>query len=218
MSSPRHLTGHRRFHRSIAIAAGLAAVASGTVALAPPASALTLIPTCAPVATSKVFTPWGDLSNYFLIPGGGFEAGTTAWTLKGDAKVVSGNETYAVHSKTDTRSLALSTGAQATSPTACVAMGENTIRSFVKNPGVAGSVLHVDAYVQNPLTGLVLAFGYDIQGKAGSTQWSPGSPQLIPNLLGGIAGTQNLKLVFTAKGKAATWNIDDVFVDPFKSR
>ena len=97
-------------------------------------------------------------------------------------------------------------------------MGENTIRLFVKNSGVADSVLHVQASVQNPLTGLVLSTGFDIKGVKGTTTWAPTSQLLIPNLLGGILGTQNLTLVFTTKGTPATWNIDDVYVDPFKSR
>ena len=78
-------------------------------------------------------------------------------------------------------------------------------------------MLHVQALVQNPLTGLVLSTATDIQGTS-STAWAPSSPILIPNLLGGLLGTQNLTLVFTNIGKPATWNIDDVFVDPFKSR
>jgi hypothetical protein len=110
------------------------------------------------------------------------------------------------------------TASTVVSPTVCVAMGENTIRMFVKNSGVASSDLHIQAFVQNPLTGLVLSTGFDINGTAGKTGWSPTSRLPIPNLLGGVLGTQNLTLVFTTTGRPATWNIDDVFVDPFKSR
>jgi hypothetical protein len=39
---------------------------------------------------------------------------------------------------------------------------------------------------------------------------------IAPSLLGGTLA-QNLTLVFTTQGTPATWNIDDVFVDPFKS-
>jgi hypothetical protein len=39
---------------------------------------------------------------------------------------------------------------------------------------------------------------------------------ILPNLLSGILA-QNLTLVFTTQGTPATWNIDDVFIDPFKS-
>ena len=38
----------------------------------------------------------------------------------------------------------------------CVTMGEEDIRMFVHNPGVKGSILHVEAFVNNPLTGLTL--------------------------------------------------------------
>jgi hypothetical protein len=151
------------------------------------------------------------------MPGGGFESGAPGWTLAG-SNVVSGNESSFLNAKTDSHSLAIPTGALAVSPTVCVSMGDNTIRLFVKNSGVTGSVLHVQAFVQNPLTGLVLSTGFDIAGTAGSTGWSPSRALLIPNLLGGVLGTQNLTLAFTNTGKPATWNIDDVFVDPFKSR
>ena len=109
--------------------------------------------------------------------------------------------------------------ARAASPTVCVGMGENTIRLFVKNPGVASSILHVQAYVQNPLTGLVLSTALRHQGNARCERLEGRPvPLLIPNLLGGVLGTQNLTLVFTTSGAPATWNIDDVYVDPFKQR
>ena len=209
----------RRFTRAVALAASISA--AGLVYLpvaATAASATTLLPSCAPRATSTPFAPWGDSSSYFLMPGGSFESGAPGWALAGDTSVVTGNETSFVNAKSDTHSLAMATGAESVSPTACVAMGENTIRLFVKNSGVVGSVLHVQAYVQNPLTGLVLSTGFDIKGTAGNTSWSPTARLLIPNLLGGVLGTQNLTLVFTTRGAPATWNIDDVFVDPFKSR
>jgi hypothetical protein len=151
------------------------------------------------------------------MPGGAFEAGAPGWTTAG-TNVVSGNESSFVNAKGDAHSLAMPTPSLAISPTECVAMGENTIRMFVKNPGVAGSVLHIQAIVRNPLTGLILATAFDIQGKAGAAGWAPTSPLLIPNLLGGVLGTQELTLVFSTTGKAATWNIDDVYVDPFKMR
>jgi hypothetical protein len=176
-----------------------------------------LLPSCAARPTSTAFAAFGDTRSYFLMPGGGFESGAPGWTLAGSS-VVSGNESSFINAQTDSHSLAIPAASLAVSPTVCVSMGENTIRLFVKNSGVSGSVLHLQAFVQNPLTGLVLSTGVDIQGRAGSTAWAPSSPISIPNLLGGVLGTQNLTLVFTNTGKPATWNIDDVFVDPFKSR
>jgi hypothetical protein len=214
----------RRFSRTVALVVSASALVCASFgSLASPASAgllstvAGLLPSCAARPTSTAFAMFGDTRSYFLMPGGEFESGAPGWTVVGSS-VVAGNESWFVNAKTDTHSLAIPTAASAISPTVCVAMGENTIRLFVKNSGVAGSVLHVQAFVQNPLTGLVLSTGADISGSAGATGWSPSSPILIPNLLGGVLGTQNLTLVFTNTGKPATWNIDDVFVDPFKSR
>jgi hypothetical protein len=181
------------------------------------ASALSSLPSCAARPTSTPFTTWGDASSYFLMPDGGFESGGEGWTLTDGAAVTHGNETFFANATTDKHSLAMSNGAQAVSPTVCVAMGESTIRLFVKNPGVASSILHVQAYVQNPLTGLVLSTGYEINGTDDATDWTPTSPILIPNLLGGVLGTQRLTLVFTTSGAPASWAIDDIYVDPFRS-
>lgn len=215
----------RRIIRAVALVASTSALACASVGLlASPGSAGVLstvagvLPSCAARPTTTPFARWGDTSSYFLMPGGGFEAGAPGWTLTGGPRVVAGNETSFVNAMTDTHSLAMPTGSTVVSPTVCVAMGENTIRMFVKNSGVASSNLHIQAFVENPLTGLVLSTGFDIKGTAGDTSWSPTGRLLIPNLLGGVLGTQNLTLVFTTTGKPATWNVDDVFVDPFKSR
>jgi len=40
---------------------------------------------------------------------------------------------------------------------------------------------------------------------------------LVPNLLGGIL-PENLTIRITAVGAPASWSVDDVYVDPFKSR
>src|SRR5260221_2466743 len=211
----------RRMSRAVAVLASISALgfaAFGATAPAASASLLgTVLPSCSPVPTATPFAAWGDTNSYFLMPGGGFEPGTKAWGLAG-ASSVNGNETSFVNGTTNSHSLAMPTGSVAVSPTQCVAMGENTIRLFVKNSGVASSVLHIDAYVQSPLTGLVLSTGFDINGTAGATSWAPTNQLLIPNLLGGVLTTQNLTLVFSARGAATTWDIDDGFVDPFKRR
>jgi hypothetical protein len=191
-------------------------VMSAAIGLAPPAGAL--LDSCGARQTSTPFAPWADFRAYFLMPGGGFERGAAAWSLSGGSVVVMGNESYFANAKTDKSSLRIPGGAQVVSPTICVTLGETGIRLFVKNSGVSGSVLHVQAYVGDPLTGLTLSTGFDVNGVPGSTDWSPSPPLLVPNLLGGLLGTEKLTLVFSTKGAPATWGIDDVFVDPFKSR
>src|ERR1044071_4962019 len=150
----------RRLTRCIAVASTLTAVASATIGLtAGSASAgllstvANVLPNCGERNAGTPFAKWGDNHAYFLMPGGAFETGSPEWKFPGST-IVSGNETFYANAKTDAKSLAIPTGATVTSPTVCVAMGENSARFFVKNPGVAGAILHVQAYVQNPLTGL----------------------------------------------------------------
>jgi hypothetical protein len=211
-----------RLARALAFGASLMAVGCATIGFTPVASASVLstvagiLPNCGVSNAVSPFVSWGDTRSYFLMPNGGFESGTTGWTA-GAAKVVAGNESFYANSKTDSHSLSVPAGATVTSPTVCVAMGENTVRLFVKNPGVTGSTLHIQAYVQNPLTGLVLSTGFDLNSTAGATTWAPSVALWIPNLLGGVLGTQNVKLVLTTKG-SGTWGVDDVFIDPFRTR
>jgi hypothetical protein len=211
----------RRAARAVALLASISALGFAGLGITAPAASASLLgsllPSCSATNTSTPFAAWGDTKSYFLMPDGGFEAGAPAWIKTGTA-IVSGNETSFVNGRTDTHSLAMPTLSLAVSPTVCVSMGDNTVRLFVKNSGVANSVLHIEAYVQNPLTGLVLSTGFDIKGTSGSTGWAPTNQLWIPNLLGGVLGTQRLTLAFSARGAAATWNIDDVFVDPFKLR
>ncbi len=192
------------------------------------ASAATTQTSVAPCTTRTDTTPfarWGDDANYFPVPNGDFANGSTDWDLSGGASVVNGGEPYGVVPG-DSHSLMIPSGSQAVSETMCVAMGEEDIRMFVDNPGVKGSTLHVEAFVNNPLTGLTLETALNVNSDTVSTGWGPTPIELIPNLLsavdvapsllGGILA-QNLTLVFTTQGTPATWNIDDVFVDPFKS-
>jgi len=217
MKRPAHLSRCRRVRRAIvgAVATGCLAVvlAPGIASAGVLSTVAGILPNCGPTNASTPFAAWGDTNSYFLMPNGGLESGTAGWTVT-NGSVVTGNESFHLNAATDTHSLSLAAGGSAVSPTACVAMGENTVRLLVKSSGVAGSKLHVQAYVQNALTGLVLSTGFDITG---TTSWAPTPRLLIPNLLGGIAGTQNVHLVFTTIGRA-TWNIDDVFIDPLRHR
>jgi hypothetical protein len=171
---------------------------------------------CGGRVEAKVFSPWKDTYNYFRMPNGGFEGGSASWLLGGGASVVPGNESFKVGGKTDAYSLMMPYGSRAESSTICVSKGEDTIRLFVNNGRVAGSILHVEAIVRNPSTGATAQTAFDVNGDAVPRGWSPTMRLKIPDLLG-TEGTQDLTLIFTTRGTSATWYIDDVYVDPFKS-
>jgi hypothetical protein len=200
---------------AIALAGALCALAfaaqpshAGVLVESAPAS-------CADAPTARPFLPWLDLASYTKAPDGGFEAGAKGWDLDGGAATVTGNEPYNVSQDNGRTSLRIPAGGAATSPVFCVGLEHPTARFFAKRTG--GSLLsslRVDvqfedaAGVEHSLpTGVVLSGG----------TWAPSLPVLIvANLLPLLPGDHTpVTLRFVPQG-AGSWQIDDVYVDPFK--
>ena len=137
---------------------------------------------CDPTA-SQPFAP-ADTSNYTLMPGGSFEPGAPAWSLYSGAKIVAGNETSYLHSRSDSHSLYLPAGGSAVSPTTCFALGDWHTRFMVKNVGSGSGAVDVQIVVPSLLGGLLAVLdGGTLQ--AGGT-WAP-SPR-VQLLLSGVEG------------------------------
>jgi hypothetical protein len=165
---------------------------------------------------SKVFAPWGDNAYYTLVPGGSFEAGTPAWALSGGARVVAGNETFYVRSSTDSRSLYLPSGGSALSQTVCFGLGDWHSRFFVRNVGSSRGSLKVDIVVKS-LLGSVVALLDGGSVSAGGT-WAPSSRvRLTLTNLCSLLGVRAVAFRFRAVGSGAAFQVDDVYLDPFKN-
>ena len=164
---------------------------------------------------SKVFEPWGDQSNYLLVPGGAFEAGMPSWSLSGGAKVVPGNEPFYVRGAGDSRSLYVPSGASAHSPTVCFGFGDWHARFFVRNVGSARGSLKVDVAVKS-LLGLVSIL--DGGSITATGEWSP-SPRIGLTLTNvtSLLGVQAISFRFRTVGSGAAFQVDDVYLDPWKS-
>jgi hypothetical protein len=198
---------------------GLAAALSALVAAsfnASPSSA-GLLPGCDDQQLEQPFLRWLDPMQYALAPNGGFESGSTSWTLTGGASVVTGNESFYVHGGADGKSLALPAGASATTSEICVGLLDPTVRLFVRNTGSPLSTLKVEVLVRDAtgkthssLVGLLL----------GGRTWQPTLPLLYVQNLRSLPlltdGATNVSFRFTAEGLLGAWRIDDVYVDPFK--
>src|SRR4051812_35498953 len=124
--------------RTSLIAASVAAAALAVGA--PSASAGLLVksaPDCSAKPTSAAFSKVdGDRTQYWLAPGGDFEAGSTPWSLGGRASIVSGNEPWKLAGSDDSRSLKLPPGASATSPVVCVGIEHPAVRLVAKSTGL----------------------------------------------------------------------------------
>jgi hypothetical protein len=196
----------------------IAAVAVAAIA-APAANAGILVASangCPTQTLSQPFAKWGDSNNYFLAPGGSFESGGPAWTLSGGARVVSGNEPYKVTASGDANSLYIPQGGSATSPTVCVGLSEPSIRWFAKQQasllGITGAMT-VQVQFETSLGVVVTA---PIVG-AGllNTSWNPSLPGVVEASLLPLLPGQKTPVRFQFTAVTGSWNLDDVYVDPY---
>lgn len=210
---------HRKIGRT-AVAAIIATIASAAFASTASAGLLTQSATsCDDGPITQPFKPLGDAHSYKLLPGGSFEAGTAAWQLSGGAKIVSGNESYKVGGAAHSQSLSLPSGGAAVSPFTCVGLGEPTLRLFAKrNSALLGlvSTLNVQIQVQTSL-GLSVWLPV-LPGDLGGSSWHPTAQMpLIANILP-LSASDKTPVRFRFSPLLGSWQIDDVYVDPFRMR
>jgi hypothetical protein len=174
---------------------------------------------CGPRDVSQPFLPWLDPAHYFLLPGGDFES-ASSWSFTGGARVVAGNQPYRPAVSGHTRSLLLTAGASATSAPECVDGDEPTLRFFARNTGSILSALVVEARVRTTLQGVTTQTTVPLGVVLGTTRsWQPSLPVLFglsANQL--LGGTTTVDFRFVPVGIGGSWQIDDVYVDPFKDR
>ena len=190
-------------------ASALLAASASSAAAAP----VTVGPGCAEQPVAQPFAQWGDSADYFLAPDGGFEAGGNDWSLRAGAGVTGGNEPFHVVSADDSRSLRLPAGGQATSAPFCIGAEHRTMRFFAD--AATSSTMNVDVLYAD-------ARGKDrtlrIAALSGDGAWAP--TEIVPMVVNELAGPSNalsVRLRFTPHGRGA-WTIDDVHVDPYRSR
>jgi len=160
-------------------------------------------------STAPVFSPWGDQSGYYFAGNGGFESGTSGWSVNGGS-VVSGNESAYVHSNGDSHALALGGGGSA-SVKVCYGLYYPALRFFVKGDG---ATVHVSVTTQN-LLGIVSTLdGGTFQ--AGS-DWAP-SPKLSSLMSALIAPLGSKAMTLHIDVSGGTAEIDDLYVDPLVMR
>jgi len=170
---------------------------------------------CDPTA-SRPFSAWGDSSNYARLYNNGFESGSLGWTLSGGAKIVSGNEPFFLSgTRSDSHSLLLPSGSSAYSGTVCFALGDWHMRFLMRNAGSSSGKLRVQVIVPSLLGGLLTILdGGTVNGNG---TWAP-SPRLglLLSNVTGLIGTRAVAFKFTPVGLGAAYQLDDVYLDPWK--
>jgi hypothetical protein len=202
-----------RIRRRLAYGAALTVV----MALVIPATAFAA--SCPVQATTTPFTKWGDTGSYFPLPGGNFETPLTAsgWIVNGAARTI-GNEPFYVGSSSDSHSLTIGDGGFAVSPAFCLDDSMPYFRFFSRALGARGN-LELRLLVQNGTRSISTPLSHVADLSAGAmTTWAP-TVQL--NLAGGMIVTNGQsalgRLVFDVAGRG-NWQVDDIYVDPYRSR
>lgn len=206
-----HLDVLRQSRKFIVVGALAALAAVAALATAAPANALLGLGNPCGEQMSQPFAQWGDNNSYTLIPGGSFEAGSPAWSLRGGAAVIGGNEPLAA---TGSHSLYLPAGSYATSPFMCVGTLSPTLRVFGFS-NTTNTALTVQILAKN-IFGLLTVLGVEIV-YPGQTSWSPTDPALFLQSLGALL-TNTTSVAFRFAPVNGSWTIDDTYVDPFLSQ
>jgi hypothetical protein len=170
---------------------------------------------CSYSGAKTVFSPWGDQHSYVLAPDGGFETGGSGWQLNRGAAVVAGNESYNLNGAGDSNSLSLPAGSSAASPPICMAIDTPSFRLVARNSGDPSSQLRVEAVYK--LLGLVRTRTAGTL-RAGST-WTPTQSVSTVLTLSTLVGTlipSAIEIRFTPLDSSGQWQVDDVFIDPFR--
>jgi hypothetical protein len=169
---------------------------------------------CSSQVLEQPFKRWLDPGRYFLAPGGAMEDGLPGWQLRGSS-TVAGNETFFVNRAGGSRSLAIPAGASATTPAMCATLLHPHLRFFVRNKGALLGLLRVEVLFETPLGVTALPIGVVAAGGS----WTPTLP--MPFLVNALAllgedGTTAVAFRFTST-LGGSFQIDDVYVDPYRS-
>ncbi len=169
---------------------------------------------CPAQPASNPFSQWGDSNDYFLVPGGTFE-GTpdqVGWTLSG-ASLTAGNEPFNVNDSGDSQSVTIDSGGSATSPYFCVDNTMSGLRFFAQQVS-GGSDLNVDALVQVRDGTRTVALADLADGSMSA--WAP-TDQITHDTSRLRDRTVMVALQFTVPASSGSWQLDDVYVDPYRS-
>jgi hypothetical protein len=184
----------------VAATAVIVAVPTGNAAL-----------TCS--GTVKPFAQFGDNDSYFGFSNNGFENGTNGWQLS-KAATGAGNEPWLVNGS-GSSSLSIGPGGSASSPKVCAALNAPHWRLFAHSNGANGD-LHAQVVFYGLLGNVLGILNFTSFSASGYTAWEPTS--FVPSSLALPLLTWSAQLRLTSSATSGTWQVDDVFVDPWGSR
>ena len=164
--------------------------------------------------TTEAFLFAGDKKDYVLAPGGNIEGSLSSWSLTGGATAVAGGAPAVTGAFAGAQSLLIPSGGSVTSAPMCVAAHSPFFRFQAKNTGLPGAlkveVLYLDGpkYTGERETGYVTAGG----------TWVPTNRLSLAQGIMGVNGssTSQATVAFRFTPVGGRWQVDDLYVDPFR--
>jgi hypothetical protein len=211
---PFIIDGKRWGRIAAAVGALLALTATPAVA-ATSATTTSAAPGCTS-PTLEAFLFANDKKDYVLAPGGSFEGSLTGWSLTGGAAAVSGSAPAVSGGKLGTKSLLIPSGGSVTSAPMCVASHSPFFRFQAKNTGTAGQLKVEVLYLDGPKFTGEREAGYVTAGG----MWAPTNRLSLSQGIMGVNGSSTSQATvafrFTPVGTGAKWQVDDLYVDPYR--
>jgi hypothetical protein len=200
----------------------VAAVAAVLALTATPAHAgTTTTPTVSTAAgctqpATQAFLFANDRKDYVLAPGGNAEGSLAGWSMTGGATAVAGGAPAVTAAPAGAKSLLIPSGGSVTSAPMCVAAHSPFFRFLARNTGTPGSLKVEVLYLDGPkFTGEREAGTVT----AGAT-WAPTNRLSLSQGIMGVNGSSTSQATvafrFTPVGAGARWQVDDLYVDPYR--
>jgi hypothetical protein len=178
------------------------------------ASAATCPP---PPAATIAFASFADTSSYVLANDGSFspvgkDSKDSSWALSGGASIVADNDPWNLSGATTQSALALPAGSSAVSGCTTAPMISSVVRFFVKNTGSASGHLHVEILVNGGKNGIL-----DGGTITAGSDWGV-TDQIVLPWAKPLKGAVQLQVRLTPVEADASFEVDDVYIDPFCSK
>ena len=179
--------------------------------LAAPASAAT----CSG-DTSQPFLRFLDPFWYRLAGGGSVDDAASGWELWGSAHHAVSDFAPDLADSGQPWVLGIPAGGTATSPVSCLALDSPTLRFMVRSTGSPLGVLVVKA-VLTDRDGLLSTIPVGVVSGLGYNAWKPSLPMLlaVPELTD-LTDTVDVQWRFTVTGLGGAFQVDDLYVDPYR--
>jgi hypothetical protein len=172
---------------------------------------------CPAQPTTTPFAQWGDTTNYFLLQGSNFEAplADSGWTVYRAERTLTSRPSYVGSSgRGDSYALTIESGGTAISPPFCIDASTPDFRFFAHALGANGN-LQVRLVMPTATGWSSTPLDVADLTAASMPNWAPTAPINLPDGL--TTGQSALgRLVFDVAGPSS-WQIDDVYVDPYRT-